>query len=84
MCLHLCLSVWFALSVSVNSARTEVPVVVDVMFVFAFLQTQYVKADTHYYLRTAPHCLFRMRVFAQMAKNDRTNKEKAAEFRRYF
>ncbi|KAK7500812.1 hypothetical protein BaRGS_00008056 [Batillaria attramentaria] len=45
-------------------------------------QAQYVKAETHYYLRTAPHCLFRMRVFAQMMKNHRANKEKAREFRR--
>nr|KAG5709400.1 hypothetical protein BaRGS_029249 [Batillaria attramentaria] len=45
-------------------------------------KAQYVKAETHYYLRTAPHCLFRMRVFAQMMKNHRANKEKAREFRR--
>ncbi|XP_076434812.1 uncharacterized protein LOC143274771 [Babylonia areolata] len=45
-------------------------------------KAQYVKADTHYYLRMAPYCLFRMRVFVQMMKTHRLNKQKASEFRR--
>ena len=45
-------------------------------------QAQYVKADTHYYLRTAPYCLFHMKVFVQMMKNCRQNDSKALEFHR--
>ena len=46
-------------------------------------QAQYVKADTHYYLRMAPYCLFRMKVFVQIMKNRRHNDSKATEFRRW-
>ncbi|XP_067656638.1 protein SFI1 homolog [Haliotis asinina] len=45
-------------------------------------KSQYSRADAHFYLHVMPQCVFRMRVFVQMEKNNRENQEKAVQFRR--
>jgi hypothetical protein len=55
----------------------------EIQVVSPFFQAQYVKADTHYYLRMVPYCLFQIKVFVQLMKNKRLNAQKAAEYRRF-
>ncbi|XP_041370405.1 protein SFI1 homolog [Gigantopelta aegis] len=45
-------------------------------------KTQYTKADAHFYQQMMSLCIFRMRVFAQMEKNQRELAQKAVQFRK--
>ncbi|XP_052228525.1 protein SFI1 homolog isoform X2 [Dreissena polymorpha] len=45
-------------------------------------QAQYARADAHFYMQTMPKYLFTLKVFVQVMKIRRENKQKSLEFRR--